>query len=157
MKFTLTALTLLFPILLFSQIEDMPVIEDDNPILLTADQMPVAPGCELIDPYSCTEQYIMDFLQENVSVADSIRQVIELRGHCLVRFVVNEKGETEDVVVLRSNIERSNQNPTEEQMQAIEAVKEAAVDAVRKLKFKEPARQYGEVVKVQEVVPVRFR
>lgn len=99
----------------------------------------------------------MDFLQENVSVADSIRQVIELRGHCLVRFVVNEKGETEDVVVLRSNIERSNQNPTEEQMQAIEAVKEAAVDAVRKLKFKEPARQYGEVVKVQEVVPVRFR
>lgn len=109
-----------------------PVVEEDNKVHVTVEQMPQFPGGE-----TALLQYIRDNLKY-----PTIAQENGIQGRVIVRFVVSKDGSVKDITVLRG---------------VDSSLDKEAVRVVNSLPKFIPGKQNGHAVNVFYTLPVSFK
>ena len=130
-------------------IPDYIPIEEEDEILLFAEEMPRFPGCEDMvasreEKIICAEKALLEFIYLNVKYP---RMALEsgITGSVIVRFVVDKDGNVEDAKIVR-DIGAGCGNAA---LKAVELMNEMP----RKWT---PGKQRGKPVKVQFTLPIKF-
>jgi len=103
----------------------------DQPVYTIVEQMPVYPG---------GDEAMKKYLTENIVYADQARKD-KISGTVYVTFVVNEKGELQDVKVIRG---------VSPELDA------EALRVVKSMPAWTPGKQSGKAVSVQYNLPIKF-
>lgn len=123
-----------------------PVQEDDLPLIM-AEEMPRFPGCEHLskaDRKKCAEKEMLHYISQHIRYPEIARSN-DVQGTCVISFVVNKKGELEDLKILRDIGARCGQ-------EALRVVK-----TMKKEKRWIPGKQRGRKVSVRFNLPIKFK
>jgi periplasmic protein TonB len=125
-----------------------PEIPIDNPPFVITEEMPRFPGCEYMESKSerelCAQEKLMQFIYKSLKYpAISVETGVE--GRVVLRFVVTESGNVENVEILRD----IGAGCGEEAKKVIETMKNLDEKWI-------PGRQGGRKVKVYFTLPVVF-
>jgi TonB family protein len=124
-------------------------VDDTNFRLLEAPPVPldladtakVFTVVEQMPQYAGGDDGLMKFIAANVHYPDSAREH-DIQGKVYASFVVNTDGETVEHKIVRGFDPYLN---------------EEALRVVRLLKFEKPSYQQGKAVRVQFILPIKFR
>lgn len=128
---------------------DVPDIIDDYidepEFFVVVEEMPIFIGCENKENQEamkrCTDQKIYDFISDNTN--PTLTGEAGVDGTVYISFIINEKGDVEDVEVLRG-IKRG------------QLLNREATRVVQSLPKMRPGKQRGKPVKVQYKLPIKF-
>lgn len=127
-----------------------PTVEDEDPVIAIAEQMPRFPGCEDLDGSNkekadCANQQLLKYIYDNLKYPQmAIESVIE--GQVVLRFVVEKDGSVTDVKTLR-DIGGGCGNAAMDAVESMNSLPEKWT----------PGRQRGRAVRVQYTLPIKFK
>ncbi|MFT6358754.1 MAG: protein TonB [Saprospiraceae bacterium] len=135
----------------FAQVEDVKFtgdksIEDESDeIFKVVDEMPFFPGCESetdkFEKKKCADTKMLIFIYKNVKYPD-IAKKKEIEGKVIVRFYVERDGTLSNIEIARD---------------IGGGCGEAALDVVKMMPSWNPGLQKGNPVRVEYLVPVKFK
>ncbi|MDB9775945.1 energy transducer TonB [Vicingaceae bacterium] len=123
-----------------------PEIIDENEIFVNVELMPGLGECSLLDKTSralCTEQAIQAFIIDNINIPPSVKDRGE-GGKVFVSFVVNKKGNVEDVNILRG-------------LAGAKAMDKEVTRVINLLPQFSPGEQTGRKANVRYIIPINIQ
>ena len=121
-------------------------VEDDIPHIIV-EEMPIFPGCEEknddnLAVQQCFNNRLFEYIIKNTVYPEMMKEA-GIEGTIHLRFVINKKGEVDDIEVLRG-------------VSGGQMLEEEAIRVIESLPDMKPGKQQGKPVKVQYNVPVKF-
>ncbi len=122
----------------------------EDPIFKVVEEMPRFPGCEDLDASAnekeeCAKKKMLEYIYENIKYPERARK-LGIQGITVIQFVVNEDGSISDEKILR-DIGGGCGNVS---LNVVKSFNEME-------KRWTPGKQRGKAVKVQYVLPVRYK
>lgn len=124
-------------------------VEDElysDSIYTVVDSMPTHPNCQSIEDLekrlSCSNEAITNHIATQLAYPEKAR-IKGIEGIVYLKFLINQHGNVEDVVVIRGVID--GKDLEEESIRVIEALPQF-----------QPGVKDGERIKVQYVIPIKF-
>ena len=130
-----------------AEIEMPEIVEEETKeeeIFTIVEDMPRFPGCENIankeERKNCAEGKLVQYLSK--ITYPPIAKENDIEGQVFIKFLIDKSGAVTNVVVMRG---------------ADKILNDAAVNHVKRMPKWTPGKQRGQPVKVQFIVPIKFR